>query len=202
MFEIDIGFAGTLLGALIGALALLVTVRKTAEKVHDNFRADKLAEAKRDAYLNFIRKWQNILMVSSYYLNFEKSEFNEIHSIAWAELIGSLHEASFISNPSTKEKIMEFTFKISEDLIQIKDFHSQWYSISESEIAPKPSEIILGIMEILDTQGLQALELQRFLRAEIGLVEDEDVDQRILQLQKKFADKVKEKLLSIFKTHS
>lgn len=198
MFEIDIGFAGTLLGALVGALALLVTVRKTAEKVHDNFRADKLAEAKRDAYLNFIRKWQNILIVSSYYLNLKKSEFNEIHSLAWAELIGSLHEASFISNPSTKEKIMEFTFKISEDLIIIKDFHNQWYSLTESEIAIKPSEIILGIMELLDTQGLQALELQKFLRAEIGLAENEGVDQRIMQLQNKFADKVKRKIEMYF----
>ncbi|MGE8544277.1 MAG: hypothetical protein ACN6NS_08225 [Acinetobacter johnsonii] len=198
MFEIDIGLAGTLLGALIGALALLVTVRKTAEKVHDNFRADKLAEAKRDAYLNFIRKWQNILMVSSYYLNLKKSEFNEIHSKAWAELIGSLHEASFISNPSTKEKIMEFTFKISEDLFQIKDFHNQWYLLSESEIALKPSEIILGIMEILDTQGLQALELQKFLRNEIGLIEDDEVEQRIMKLQKKLAEKVKRMIAMYF----
>lgn len=183
----------TLWAAAIGGLFLLASILITAKATLNAHKADKLAEAKRDVYLNLVRKWQNYLMAANSFRNFEKrKDFNENYSLALTELIAALHEASFISNPLTKEKLFDFTMQFTLDLSKINDCFDEWYVPEDNGNRLK---IIINLMDILKIYGLKALDLQKELRKEMGLPEDEMVNQRIMKKQEKFAEKIKSKLL-------
>lgn len=184
MFEIDIGFAGTLLGALIGALALLVTVRKTAEKVHDNFRADKLAEAKRDIFLNLVDRWMNYLMVVNSFKIKPQDEYRGDIFQATKDLISSLHKSSFISAPKTKKEVMLFTFNFTKKNIEQTQIINNWYHSPNAELQ---YELFL----ILDKLAKDALDLQNLLRGELGIKNDPQIDLWLSEKQKEFFSEMK-----------
>lgn len=178
-------------GALIGALALIGTVwfgAKSALKAH---KIDKLAEAKRDVYLELIRKWQKFLITCQSYRILNNHEFFEQFFTIVKELTASLHESSFISDPLTKEKIMIFTIRFSDSLKVITLFFSNWYSATSPE---EKDFINIEIYEFMELFGLDAMKLQDDLRKELGLPEDEEVNRRIFEMQKEFSARVKANL--------
>ncbi|MEG0031748.1 hypothetical protein [Acinetobacter sp.] len=192
MFEIDIGFAGTLLGALIGALALLVTVRKTAEKVHDNFRADKLAEAKRDVYLELVDAWMIfILDINSFRIMPEK-DFHIVFFQSNKRLVSSLHKSSFISEPVTKKEIMDFTFELSLKTKSISVAIRSWYENDGQDRVPE-EQLLINLMEDL---GFKALNLQNKLREELGIINDQKIDEYIFNRQVVFSRQIKTQLFN------
>lgn len=49
----------------------------------------------------------------------------------------------------------------------------------------------------MNNYGLKCLELQKDLRIEIGISEDDVINSRILKKQKEFAEKMKNKIMKI-----
>lgn len=175
-------------GALLGALALIGTVWFGAKSAINAHKADKLAEAKRDIYLELVRKWQNFLMSCNSYRILKREEFFEQLFVNIKELTASLHESSFISDPFTKEKIMIFTIKFGDSISVITSYFATWYVTSSKE---DKDFISNEIYEFMDLFGLDALKLQVDLRKELGLPEDEEVNRRIFEMQKEFSARVK-----------
>ncbi|MFT0178299.1 hypothetical protein V5H88_15435, partial [Acinetobacter baumannii] len=114
-------------GALLGALALIGTVWFGAKSALNAHKADKLAEAKRDIYLELVRKWQKFLITCHSYRILSDEEFFDEFFLIVKELTASLHESSFISDPNTKEKIMIFTIRFSDSLKVITLYFRNWY---------------------------------------------------------------------------
>ncbi|MEI1687054.1 hypothetical protein V8P55_02070 [Acinetobacter baumannii] len=175
-------------GALLGALALIGTVWFGAKSALNAHKADKLAEAKRDIYLELVRKWQKFLITCHSYRILSDEEFFDEFFLIVKELTASLHESSFISDPNTKEKIMIFTIRFSDSLKVITLYFRNWYDAVSLE---KKELINNEIYEFTELFGLEALLLQTELRKELGLREDEEVNQRIFEMQKKFSARVK-----------
>lgn len=164
----------------------------TAQFTLKAYKIDKLAEAKRDIYLDLVRNWQNFMMAVFSFINLNKDVYEENFSLALTELIASLHETSFISDPLTKEKVLDFTMQLIEDLFKIRHYGTQFYDFEGNE--PERFRMQIEVMDFMRDYGIKALDLQRELRIEIGLKEDEIVNQRILKKQKEFYEKVKIKL--------
>ncbi|KRI61209.1 hypothetical protein APC62_09905 [Acinetobacter pittii] len=175
-------------GALLGALALIGTVWFGAKSAINAHKADKLAEAKRDIYLELVRKWQKFLITCHSYRVLKDEEFFDEFFIIVKELTASLHESSFISDPNTKEKIMNFTIRFSDSLKVITLYFRNWYDAVSLE---KKELINNEIYEFTELFGVDALLLQSELRKELGLREDEEVNRRIFEMQKKFSARVK-----------
>lgn len=190
MPDIYISLVGTLLAAIIGALTLLFIAHVTTTKVHENFRADKLAEAKRDAYLNLIDCWMR------YLLEFNSFRIRDIESHRMIlfqssqELISAMHKSSFISEPTTKKEIIEFSIEFSKQSFILAKALGTWYqnkdtgAISDEKI----------IMDCLESLGLKAMSLQIKLREELGINNNEEIDDQILDLQMQFSKNVRQKL--------
>ncbi len=181
----------TIMGAFLGAAALIGTFWFGAKSALNAHKIDKLAEAKRDIYLELVRKWQNFLMSCHSYRIMNRDEFFDQFFLNVRELTASLHESSFISDPLTKEKIMVFTIRFSDSLNVVTSYFAKWYAISSKE---EKDVINNEIYEFMDSFGLEALKLQNDLRNELGLPEDEEVNRRILEMQKEFSARVKANL--------
>jgi len=180
------------IGGIISGLALIISIKLTADSTLKAHKIDKLAEAKRDVYLDLVRKWQNFMMAVFSFISANKEVYEENFSLALTELIASLHEASFISDPLTKEKVLDFTMQLIEDLFKIKRYGTEFYEFEGNE--PERMRIQIEVMDFMRDYGIKALDLQRELRIEIGLKEDEIVNQRIFKKQKEFYENVRIKL--------
>lgn len=109
--------------AIVSGGALLLSIWLTAKATLKAHKADKLAEARRDIYLELIRNWYSFILVYSSYtiiknnkdINSEKNDFKDRFVASYRQLTTSFHESSFISEPETKEKILDFTMQFSED---------------------------------------------------------------------------------------
>lgn len=190
MPEIDISLAGTLLAALIGALTLFIIARITAAKVHENFRADKLAEAKRDVYLNLVDSWMKYLLDFNSFRIREFEEHKMVVFQAHQELISAMHKSSFISEPITKKEIIEFSIEFSKQSFILAEELRGWYqnrnicAISEEK----------NIMDCLESLALKVTGLQIKLRQELGINNDKEVDNYIYNLQMQFSRDLRQKL--------
>lgn len=193
------GFLG-LFGALLGAIVLICSIKITAKNTLEAHKVEKLAEAKRDIYLDVVKSWYNFLLVFNTYQNIKDkvdikeqlSDFSENFRIAFKDLTTALHQSSFVSEPLTKEKVLDFTMKLTEDYFYLNLQVARYYlNINERD------EISFHLMDFMNDYGLKCLELQKDLRVEIGITEDENVNVRILNKQKDFAAKVKSKIMKI-----
>lgn len=190
----------TIIGAFLGAAALIGTFWFGAKSALNAHKADKLAEAKRDNYLELVKSWFNFILVFSSYqkinddddLNIQMNDFFDKLSLSFKDLTTALHQSSFISEPLTKEKILDFTMKLSEDYFYLTGKVAQYYLIKEER-----NEIYLQLMDFMNNYGLKCLELQKDLRIEIGISEDDVINSRILKKQKEFAEKMKNKIMKI-----
>lgn len=195
------GFLG-FLGALLGALVLICSIKITAKNTLEAHKVEKLAEAKRDIYLELVESWFNFLLVFNTYQNIkdnikletQMNEYFENFKSSFSGLITTLHQSSFISEPLTKEKILDFTMKLTEDYFYLNREVYRYFSIKEER-----DDISIQLLDFMDEYGLKCLELQKDLRLEIGISEDEEVNLRILNKQKEFAARVK---CQILKTRS
>lgn len=184
------GFFG-FLGALVGAGVLIWSLRVTARNTLEAFKLEKLAEAKRDTYIELVRKWQSFLISCNSYRILEEHIFYDQYFIALKDLTASLHESSFISDPSTKEKIMNFTIRFGDSIASISKYFNKWYSATTDE---EKRIINIELFEFMDDFALEALKLQDDLRTELGLPNNDEVNKRLLENQKKFAARIKSKL--------
>lgn len=193
------GFLG-FLGALLGAIVLICSIKITAKNTLEAHKVDKLAEAKRDIYLELVKSWFDFLLVFNKYqvikenkdLKIQMEEYFENLKLSFSDLTTVLHQSSFISEPLTKEKILDFTMKLTEDYFYLNKQVSRYYLIEKER-----DDLSIQLMELMDKYGLECLELQKDLRIEIGISEDEEVNLRILNKQKEFAARVKRRILKI-----
>lgn len=190
----------TIIAGLIGAAALIGTFWFGAKSALNAHKVDKLAEARRDNYSELVRSWYNFLIVFGSYLNIKEdidireqlNDFSEKFRIAFKDLSTALHQSSFISEPLTKEKILDFTMKLTEDYFYLNLRVVRYYLVINER-----DEISSHLMDFMNDYGLKCLELQKDLRVEIGITEDEEVNLRILNKQKEFAARVKSKIMKI-----
>lgn len=183
MIEDYLSFAGAFVAALIGAFVLLYIARTTAETVQDNYKADKLAEAKRDIFLSLVDHWMNYLLVVNSFRIYESEEYGKIVFQANKDLVSSLHKSSFISKPNTKKAVMLFTFNFSKKNLDLSQIINNWYNSQEHDL-----HILFQILEGL---GYEALDLQNLLRTELGIDNDPQIDSFLLEKQKEFASEMK-----------
>lgn len=185
-----------IIAALIGAYVIVKSIVDGAKNTLISHKVDKLTEAKRDVYLELVQDWQSFLMDLSSYQSIELKEnylikFQE----SLAKVLGSLHKASFISDPITKEKILDFTMDFSKANFKFREFIDQWYALEEGSI--ERLQVVLDFLEYVNPIGLNAMELQITLRNELGLKEDYAVNQRVLNKQKDFAKEIGDRLRSM-----
>lgn len=183
-------------GAIIGSLALIVSIWLGSYLGLKGYKTDKLAEAKRDVYLELVQDWQSFIMTLSSYQAIELkeaylSDFRE----SLSKVLGSLHKASFVSDPSTKEKILEFSMDLSRANFKFRQFIERWYALDEG--SPNRLQVLLEFLDYLNPIGLNAMKLQIILRNELGLKENDSINQRILNSQKDFAKETRDRLRSI-----
>lgn len=183
MIQDYLSFAGAFLAALIGAWVLIHIARSTAEKVQENYKADKLAEAKRDIFLGLVDSWMNYLLVINSFRIYDLEEYGKIVLQANKDLVSSLHKASFISKPETKKEVMLFTFDFSRKNIEISKIIRNWYQSQEADLPE--------LFQILEDLGYQSLDLQNLLRTELGITNNPQIDSFLLDKQKEFFSEIK-----------
>lgn len=182
--------------AIVAAILGLIIVIVSILLGYDGYKKDKLAEAKRDVYLELVQSWQGFLItvhgykiekdIEAYFKKFQESLF---------EVLGALHKASFISDPFTKEKVLDFTMEFSKTNFGIRPLVEQWYKAAEE--SDERQIVVIELMDLLNPVALQAMNLQIILRDELGLKENKLVNDRILEKQKDFAKDIKEKLRTL-----
>jgi hypothetical protein len=188
MAEEWVNFWGVIVAALIGALTLLLT----ATMVQGNFKADKLAEAKRDVFLKLVDSWMSYLLnVNSFRIQ-EVNEYRNIIFQSNKELVSSLHKSSFVSDPATKKEIMEFTIYFSLENLKLNSLIFAWFNPDEKN----RSDLEYKSMMILEDLGNRALSLQKKLRCELGVKNDPEIDLYLEKIQKDFANEMKQYLFS------
>lgn len=183
--------------AIVSGGALLFPIWLTARATLKAHKADKLAEARRDIYLELIRNWYSFILVYSSYIiiknnediDSQKNEFKDRFVASYRQLTTSFHESSFISEPETKEKILDFTMQFSEDFFYLNDEIDRWYANPEERM-----KIQFELMDFMNQYGLKAMDLQKDLRLEMGVNENEEINERILKKQKAFSERIKAKI--------
>ena len=183
MAEEYLSFWGAIAGALIGAFALFRIARKTAGNVYENFKSDKLVEAKRDIFLSLVDHWMNYLMVVNTFRVNPQEEYGKAIFQATKDLVSSLHKSNFISEPKTKKEVMLFTLDFSRKNLELSKITNNWYSSQEQDLC--------NLFEILERLGDQALDLQNLLRTELGIANDPEIDSFLLEKQKEFSHDMK-----------
>lgn len=187
----------TLWAAVLGGIFLLGSIWLTVKSTLQAHKADKLAEAKRDVCLELVQNWYNFLSTLNSYQSIEEKEaYNANYQDTLTKLLSSLHKSSFISDPKTKELILDFTMDLTKSNFKIMELINNWYAI-EIDQAHKVN-VIFELMDIANPIGLRAMELQISLRKELGLNDDDVINQRILKKQKDFAEDVKKMLRKLY----
>ncbi|OTG73411.1 hypothetical protein B9T23_13755 [Acinetobacter terrae] len=187
MAEEWVNFWGVIAAAFIGALALLAT----ATMVQGNFKADKLAEAKRDVFLGLVDHWMDYLMVVNTFRTNPQEEYREAIFHATKNLVSSLHKSSFISKPKTKKEVVLFTLNFTKKNIELNRIVNDWYGLKEQD----QRDLNYKLFQILDGIGYEALDLQNLLRTELGITNHPKIDSFLLGKQKEFAAEIKKILL-------
>ncbi|MOA44275.1 hypothetical protein D3C78_1665260 [compost metagenome] len=82
--------------------------------------------------------------------------------------------------------------QLTEDLFKIRSYSQQFYDFEGNEA--ERLRIQIEMMDFMRDYGIKALDLQRELRIEIGLKEDEVINKRILKKQQKFYENIRLKL--------
>lgn len=179
-------FLGALIAAIVGALALFYIAFKTAEKVQIDLKAEKLAEAKRDIYLNLVDCWMRYLLdVNSFRVNSIEEYWHNIFQ-THKELVSSLHRSSFISEPETKLAVMDFTFDLILKHGDICGLVDNWYKVEANRHGVERS-----ILKITEDLANKAQELQIALRGELGIKNDQAIDAEIIEMKNTFVESSK-----------
>lgn len=186
-----LGLAGAVLAALIGALVLLIISRTTAEKIQENYAADKLAEAKRDVFLGLVDHWMDYLMIVNTFRINPQKEYREAVFQATKDLVSSLHKSSFISEPNTKKEVMLFSLNFSSKNLELGKITNDWYELEEQD----RRDLNYKLFQILDGLGVEALVLQNLLRTELGINNDPKIDAFLSLKQKEFVSEMEQSLL-------
>lgn len=182
---------------VLGFFGLMGSIWLGSHLGFKGYKSDKLAEAKRDVYLELVQDWQNFLMALNSYQSIElKENYLVKFQESLSKVFGSLHKASFISDPITKEKILNFTMDLSKANFKFIEYIERWYTLDRSS-NDRP-QVILDFLDYVEPIGLNAMNLQITLRDELGLKEDDFVNQRILKKQKDFSKDIRDRLRSRF----
>lgn len=177
-----------IVGSFIGGVILLASILYTANHTLKAHKSDKLAEAKRDSYLQLVRKWHKYLMVLNHYRLLNKEDFYDAYQVAVQELTSALHESSFISESATKEKIMKFVVNFSKHHCEAINLIKSWYARDDDFNENKFHVLLLENTEIL---AIEAQNLEGDLRKELGLSNNEEIEIRIMKNMKEFSKSVK-----------
>lgn len=191
MCDLDYGVIATIFAALIGAGALIYIFNKTSKDVHNNFKADKLAEAKRDEYLGLVSQFQKYLFSIYSFKLLDQQEYllKVLHE--YQVLNTLLRRCTLISEPKTKLKIMNLVIKIALNFKESISTVKAWYifspSLEESDKKHKV-QLDLEIFYLMRDLGDEGLALERLLRDELNVVNDSQIDSEIEIMMREFQE--------------
>lgn len=182
--------------AVISSLGVLLSIFVAAKFTLNAHKADKLAEAKRDIYVELVASWQDFLLNINSFVNLDGESFFKNHQKSLNVLIESLHKSSFISDPETREIVLDFTMELIESLFLINKSIVEWYGPHSNQ--ERKLQIQFYIIDQINERALKALNLLEILRKEMGLKNNDKINKRILEKQKQFAERIKARLREMY----
>ncbi|MFC2997145.1 hypothetical protein ACFODO_18190 [Acinetobacter sichuanensis] len=168
------GFLG-FFGALIGAAALIVSIRIAAKNTLNEIKLEKVAESKRDQYIALTEAYTQYL-VSSLTLptscdadgsgNSENHNDWNLHLAKYIELVGCINKVNLIT---TSEIRLEL-FKLEKELTSYQASVSNHYFNNHSQDLSH---------ELED----KVFEFAKLLRVDLGIENDSIIEDRLLVLR-------------------
>ncbi|NNP69208.1 hypothetical protein A7P55_04880 [Acinetobacter sp. Ac_5812] len=173
------------LGALIGAIVLIISIRITARNTLNAHKLEKLAEAKRDMYVELIGEWHKYInIIYSYKLKEEQDFYNDLLK-AHLDLNAILHKSSFISIPEIKLELIEAVTSLSIKFQKIVPLTSYWFIYNQdvsNEMRKKKMDVELEILRTMKSTAEKFLNLEIALRKELGVKNDLSIEEKIRKL--------------------
>lgn len=159
------GFLG-LSGALIGAIALYVSIKIAAKNTVNEIKLEKVAESKRDQYIALTDSYTQFL-ISSIILRPKKDKEQTIdvdwnqHLTKYIELVGCINKVNLI----TSSKIRLELYKLEKEIISyqtsVSNFYFNKHPLSPSkELEEKVFEFAKLLRSDLGVEGEAAIELE------------------------------------------
>lgn len=169
------GFLG-LFGALVGALAVLLTIYFAAKNAVKQIKLEKVAESKRDQYIALTEAYTQYL-VSSLTLSTKSNEVNESvnlntnnswnhHLAKYIELVGCINKVNLIT---TSEIRLEL-YKLEKELTSYQTSVSNYYFNNHSK----------NLSHDLEDR---VFEFAKLLRSDLGVENNLEIEERLLRLR-------------------
>lgn len=174
----------SLISAVIGAVVIIFSIMLTAKFTLKAHKAEKIAEAKRDIYLELISQWEKYISTCSSYKFRNRSEFYQDFLKEHLELNAIFHKSSFISSPKLKFEIMEVVASTTRKFKKIIPLISFWYDACEQnneDSKIKKIEINLEILRYMQSTASQMIKIESLLRDELGVINSVLIDEKISQ---------------------
>lgn len=191
MYDLDYGVIATIFAAIIGAGALIYIFNKTTKDVHNNFKADKLAEAKRDEYLELVSQFQKYLISIYNFKLINREEYLSKILYEYQTLNTLLRRCTLISEPTTKLKIMNLVIKIALNFKEIIPNVMDWYFSSQSSLETDKKYMVqldIKVFHLMMDLGNEGLDLEKLLREELNVLNDPQVDNEIEIMMREFQE--------------
>lgn len=169
------GFLG-FFGALIGAIALIISIRIAAKNTLNEIKLEKVAESKRDQYISLTEAYTQYL-VSSLTLSRKSNEVGESenlvinncwnqHLTKYIELLGCINKVNLIT---TSEIRLEL-YKLEKKLNSYQTSVSNYYFNNSSKNLSRDLED-------------NVFKFAKLLRSDLGIENDLEIEGRLLLLR-------------------
>ncbi|ELW80563.1 MULTISPECIES: hypothetical protein [Acinetobacter] len=171
------GFLG-FFGALLGAIALIFSIKIAAKNTLNEIKSEKVAESKRDQYIALTDAYVQYL-VSSLLISNRKSESDEDQdsevSVSWnqhlakyIELEGCINKVNLVTTSEIRVEL----FKIEEALKAYQTSISNYYFNNLSK-------------NLSDELEVKVFEFSKLLRADLGIENDSAMESNLMELRNK-----------------
>lgn len=174
----------TLLGAAVGAVAIIISIILTAKFTLKAHKAEKIAEAKRDVYLDLISQWEKYISTCYSYKFKEEKVFYQDFLKEHLELNAVFHKSSFVSSPELKLEILNVVSHASIKFQKLIPLISFWYDSGreiDENSKKRKIEFELEILRYMQSNAEQMIKIEILLRNELGVKNDILIDEKIKQ---------------------
>ncbi|MCL6234044.1 hypothetical protein M5F03_02480 [Acinetobacter sp. ANC 5579] len=162
-----LGFAG----ALIGALALIISIKIAAKNTVDEIKLEKVAESKRDQYIALTDSYTRFLTSSIILRPDNKNDSREDwyqHLDKYIELLGCINKVNLITTSEIRLELYE----LEKELISYQTSVSNFYFNSHHLASSRDLESAV-------------FEFAKLLRSDLGIESNPTVEMKITQLRSK-----------------
>ena len=170
------GFLG-FLGPIVGAVALIVSIRIAAKNTLNEIKLEKVAESKRDQYISLTETYTQYL-VSSLTLKTKASmpdgsadlDFNNSwnqHLTRYIELLGCINKVNLISTSEIRLELFQLEKKLTNYQASIANYYFNSHP-------PEPSK---------DLEN-SVFAFAKLIRIDLGVENNDEIERNLLELRK------------------